>query len=97
MRQDRGLRPRERTLAEVWTTSPFFLPLAGPNGNYLFELEAQPGGPEGRSDTTAGSKPLLVIERPRSVPALWSCLQMVVVGTDSWFPRGGTSSQTRYQ
>ena len=42
----------------------------GPNGNYLFELEAQPGGPEGRSDTTAGSKPILTIERPRNVRPL---------------------------
>ena len=79
--QDRGQRPRERTLAEVWTTSPFSLPPVGPNGIYLFELEAQPGGPEGRSDTTAGSKPIDIIERPRSVPALRSCLFWVVVGT----------------
>lgn len=28
----------------------------GPSGNYFFELKAQPGGPEGRSFTTAGSK-----------------------------------------
>jgi hypothetical protein len=42
----------------------------GPNGNYLFELEAQPGGPEGRSDMTAGSKPIRVIERPRNVRPL---------------------------
>ena len=48
-------------------------PPQGRNGNYLFELEAQPGGPEGRSNTTAGSQPIGVIERPQSVPALRSC------------------------
>jgi hypothetical protein len=37
-----------------------------PNGTYLFELAAQPGGPEGRSDTTAGSEPISVVDRPRS-------------------------------
>ena len=40
---------------------------SGQNGNYLFELEAQPGGPMGRPDTTAGSKPITPIGRPRSV------------------------------
>lgn len=48
----------------------------GQNGTYLFELEAQPGGPEGRLDTTAGSQPILVISRPQGVrscsPAFWS-------------------------
>ena len=42
----------------------------GRDGNYLFELEAQPGGPEGRSLTTAGSRPIDIVERPRSVPDL---------------------------
>ena len=37
----------------------------GRDGNYLFELEAQPGGPEGRSHTTAGSWPIAISERPR--------------------------------
>jgi YD repeat-containing protein len=37
------------------------------NGNYLFELVAQPGGPEGRSHTTAGSWPILETDRPRGV------------------------------
>jgi RHS repeat-associated protein len=40
---------------------------SGQNGNYLFELEAQPGGPMGRPDTTAGSKPINPAGRPRSV------------------------------
>src|SRR5580658_3617651 len=39
----------------------------GQNGNYLSELEAQPGGPEGRPDTTTGSKPILIIGRPQDV------------------------------
>ncbi len=34
-------------------------------GNYLSELEAQPGGPSGWSHTTAGSKPIAGIDRPR--------------------------------
>lgn len=34
-------------------------------GNYLSELEAQPGGPSGWSHTTAGSKPIAVVDRPR--------------------------------
>ena len=37
----------------------------GPCGTYLCELEAQPGGPEGRSDTTAGSEPIAILELPR--------------------------------
>ncbi len=39
----------------------------GTNGTYLFELGAQPGGPEGRLHTTAGSGPILVISLPQSV------------------------------
>src|SRR5271155_3518210 len=39
----------------------------GQNGTYLFELEVQPGGPEGRPDTTAGSKPISVVGRPQGV------------------------------
>src|SRR5271165_6410800 len=39
----------------------------GKNGTYLFELEVQPGGPEGRPDTTAGSKPIPVVGRPQGV------------------------------
>ena len=37
----------------------------GLTGTYLFELEAHPGWPQGRSVTTAGSKPINGIERPR--------------------------------
>ena len=36
----------------------------GPDGNYLFELEAQPGGPERGSVTTASSKLSRCIEQP---------------------------------
>src|SRR5271165_1264285 len=39
----------------------------GQNGTYLFELAVQPGGPEGRPDTTAGSKPISVVGRPQGV------------------------------
>lgn len=64
--------------------------LFGPNGNYLFELEAQPGGPEGRSDTKTGSQPIAIAEPPRNVrplvlPFLW---------TGSW--PAGVSSHTQY-
>lgn len=38
----------------------------GSSGNYLFELIAQPGGPEGRSDTMTGSWPIRKIELPRN-------------------------------
>jgi hypothetical protein len=37
----------------------------GPFGNYLSALAAQPGGPEGRPNTTAGSQPIIVLGRPR--------------------------------
>src|SRR5450631_449918 len=39
----------------------------GQNGNYLSELEAQPGGPEGRPHMTAGSKPIRKLGRPQGV------------------------------
>ena len=39
----------------------------GLNGTYLYELEAQPGGPEGRPDMTAGSKPIGEIGLPQGV------------------------------
>jgi len=39
----------------------------GQNGTYLCELKAQPGSPEGRPHTTAGSKPKPIIGRPRGV------------------------------
>ncbi|MGA2988774.1 MAG: RHS repeat-associated core domain-containing protein, partial [Terriglobia bacterium] len=39
----------------------------GTNGTYLFELVAQPGGPEGRPLTTAGSKPIRILGRPQGV------------------------------
>ena len=39
---------RRASRHEAWSTSPLVCFTAeGPNGNYLFELEAQPGGPEG--------------------------------------------------
>jgi len=108
MRQDRGLRPQDRLWAarasvgrslDYESAGPargcLLLSKEGRNGIYLFELEAQPGGPEGRSDTAAGSKPIYAVERPRSVPALRSCL-VVVDGTESWFHSGNTSSRTRY-
>lgn len=41
--------------------------LVDTNGTYLFELEAQPGGPEGRPHTTTGSKPKSITGRPRGV------------------------------
>ena len=44
--------------------------LDGQNGNYLFELAAQPGGPAGRPLTTAGSKPISILGRPQGV---WPC------------------------
>ncbi len=75
--------------------SAFASPEIGPNGIYLFELEAQPGGPAGRSDTTAGSKPIRCLERPQSAPALRSC-HFVLVGTNAWFHSGNTLSRTRY-
>jgi len=37
----------------------------GPNGNYLFELEAQPGGPVGWPIKKTGSKPIAISGRPR--------------------------------
>ena len=39
--------------------------LFGPNGIYLFGLEAQPGGPLGRSDKEAGLEPIAIVDRPR--------------------------------
>ena len=46
---------------------------AGQNGNYLCELEAQPGRPEGRPHTTAGSKPITIIGRPQDVRPCSPC------------------------
>ncbi len=37
----------------------------GSTGSYLFEFETHPGGPQGHSDTTAGSTPITVSELPR--------------------------------
>ena len=39
---------------------------AGRIDNYLCELAAQPGGSQGRPDTTAGSKPIAILGRPTS-------------------------------
>jgi hypothetical protein len=36
-----------------------------PNGNYLFELKAQPGGPIGWPDKKTGSKPIPINGRPQ--------------------------------
>lgn len=44
----------------------------GLNGAYLCELEAQSGGPRGRLDTTAGSKPISVLGLPQGCSALLS-------------------------
>src|SRR5580692_5413734 len=48
----------------------------GPNGIYLFELEAQPGGPVGWSVKKAGSQPIRCSDLPRvgsarPPPAQW--------------------------
>jgi hypothetical protein len=43
-------------------------------GNYLFELKAHPGWPQGRSLTTTGSKPINVIERPDAARPLISLI-----------------------
>src|SRR3972149_994315 len=96
--QDRGLTPARADAGRSLDHESVccLLPEEGRNGIYLFELEAQPGGPEGRSHTTAGSQPIGLVERPRSVPALRSCLLMVVVGSLTRVLSGGTSSQTRY-
>ena len=47
--------------------SPTGMLAFGQNSNYLFELTAQPGGPEGRSLTTAGSRPIPIHDRPQGV------------------------------
>ena len=52
-----GLRGRVEFQAE-WRNE-------GLTGTYLFELEAHPGWPQGRSVTITGSKPISPIERPR--------------------------------
>ena len=58
-------------------------------GNYLSELEAQPGGPSGRPLTTAGSKPIKKVGRPRGErPFPTSSLKE---------PAPLTSSRTRYE
>ena len=50
---------------------------ASTNGTYLCELEAQPGGPEGRPHTTAGSEPIRETGRPRDVRP---CSPVLVLG-----------------
>ena len=54
----------------------------GPSGTYLCELTAQPGGPEGRPHTTAGSKPITETGRPRGAqpcsPRLVKCSSHLV-------------------
>ena len=107
-RQDRGLRPRDRPWATRASAgrsldheSVFAFCRQGRNGNYLFELEAQPGGPEGRSDNMTGSQPITKPERPRSVPALRSCQVLVVAGPNRNFstvalrPEPGTYQENR--
>ena len=42
----------------------------GPNGIYLFGLEAQPGGPVGWSLKKPGSEPVAIVDRPRVGTAL---------------------------
>ena len=105
MRQDRGRpawvcdRSGGRSLDYESATRTRVLASApgGPNGIYLFELGAQPGGPEGRSDTTAGSQPIGVVERPRSVPAPWSCLVVVLGNRTSCLLLRDTPRRTRYR
>ena len=51
----------------------------GANGNYLFEIESQPGGPAGRSDTLTGSKPKRLIELPQDGrPLVLACKEVEV-------------------
>ena len=79
-----GARPREASVAEDWTTSP--RSFRGRARRHLpLRARSSTGWAGGASDTTAGSQPIGVIERPRSVPALRSCLVVVVVGMESWF------------
>jgi hypothetical protein len=47
------------TAANTATVTPL-LPRFARDGNYLFALEAQQGGPEGCSIMTAGSQPITV-------------------------------------
>jgi hypothetical protein len=47
---------------------------------------------------SAGSKPILMVERPQSVPALQSYLVVgVAVGAKSWSLSGDTLSRTQYE
>src|SRR5688572_31617156 len=57
-------RPPRSTLFPYTTLFRSSRP-GGQIGTYLFELGAQPGGPWGSSDTTAGSRPIRDLERPR--------------------------------
>ena len=66
-----GMIPlRSRLLS--WTDSR-----NGQDGNYLFELEAQPGGPERGSVTTASSKRNTSIEQPLKTSGPRSGLQLM--------------------
>ena len=72
---------------------------AGQNGNYLSELEAQPGGPEGRPHTTAGSKPIPILGRPQGVrprsPDPNQCEPASVIGAGRQHPVPGPVSFSR--
>ena len=72
---------------------------AGQNGNYLSELEAQPGGPEGRPHTTAGSKPIPILGRPQGVrprsPDPNQCDPASVIGAGWKHPVPGPVSFSR--
>src|SRR5262249_48947316 len=61
------LRPRAVRPPDRWGGPRLGRPWwkEGPNGNYLFELGAQPGGPLGWSDKEAGSEPIPSSDRPR--------------------------------
>lgn len=70
------------------------------NGAYLSEFATQPGGPEGRPHTTAGSKPIVKTGRPRGVrpcsPLLgWRSSHLVPSPVSTSRPHGGGPAQAR--
>ena len=67
LRCQRRARRKFRRPAHPKTNRAYRRSRVGLNGTYLYELEAQPGGPEGRPDTTAGSKPIRKNGRPQGV------------------------------
>src|SRR5690606_24262232 len=72
----------------------------GMNGTYLSEFATQPGGPEGRPHTTAGSKPIRETGRPRGVrpcsPLLgWRSSHLVPSPVSNSRTHGGGPAQAR--